>query len=183
MVVRTGLAGTGKQRLRAVALFRGLGARTWKSAELLLVSVHPAARRTAAVELERFGVGPGPSKQLAAPPYPTKSRICGPVGQVPLSGVKLETNATLPLVLLRSIVPMASAAGRGAPTPPPALPSATRRYCPIARVPVSGVTDHEPEPEAAYCTDQPVRSSGAPCRLKTSMKSVWNWAPALPPPP
>ena len=39
------------------------------------------------------------------------------------------------------------------------------------------------EPAAAYCTDQPVRSTAAEDVLRSSTKSLVNVAPALPPPP
>ena len=49
---------------------------------------------------------------------------------------------------------------------------------------MSGVTDHVPVPVAeAYCTDQPARLTLDVPRLKSSMKSCVNVAPALPPPP
>ena len=38
-------------------------------------------------------------------------------------------------------------------------------------------------PDEAYCTDQPARLTADVPRLKTSMKSFFSVAPALPPPP
>ena len=50
--------------------------------------------------------------------------------------------------------------------------------------PLSGVTAHVPVPVALmYCTDQPARLTLDVPRLKSSMKSCVNVAPALPPPP
>src|SRR5215213_7580185 len=48
---------------------------------------------------------------------------------------------------------------------------------------VSGVTDHVEAVALAYCTDQPLRFTGALPALKISMKSLRNGAPELPPPP
>src|ERR1044071_1633877 len=55
------------------AVLRGLGIPTAKSAALASVSVQPLAVRRAAVVLLSVGVGPGPSKQFAVDPKPTKS--------------------------------------------------------------------------------------------------------------
>ena len=50
--------------------------------------------------------------------------------------------------------------------------------------PSSGVTVHVPVLVApVYCTDQPARLTLDVPRLKSSMKSWVNVAPALPPPP
>ena len=48
---------------------------------------------------------------------------------------------------------------------------------------LGGVTDHEDAVALAYCTDHPVRSTGAVPLLKISMKSFRNGAPEFPPPP
>ena len=47
----------------------------------------------------------------------------------------------------------------------------------------SGVTDHVEAVALAYCTDQPLRSTGVLPALKISMKSLRNGAPEFPPPP
>src|SRR6266516_8102193 len=97
------------------AELRGLGAVTVKSAALLSVSAAPAPLRSAAVMLERFGVGL-PSYEDAVDPYPTKSFTAGwvaqPVAQV--SAVALVTSATLPAVADIAVVPVASGVGSGA---------------------------------------------------------------------
>src|SRR5215213_2799489 len=48
---------------------------------------------------------------------------------------------------------------------------------------VSGVTDHVEAVALAYCTDQPLRLTGALPALKISMKSLRKGAPEFPPPP
>jgi len=48
---------------------------------------------------------------------------------------------------------------------------------------VSGVTCHVLPVAEAYCTDQPLTETGAEVGLYSSMKSLRNVAPALPPPP
>jgi hypothetical protein len=109
-----------------LAELRGFGAVTVKSAALLSVSTAPPPARTAAVVLDRFGVGE-PSADDAVVPYPTKSRTPGwvahPVEQV--SAVPFVTSATLPAVADIAIAPVASGVGSGAPAPAPA-PSPTR---------------------------------------------------------
>ena len=50
-------------------------------------------------------------------------------------------------------------------------------------LPDSAVTWYEVPAADAYCTDQPVRSTGAEDVLRSSTKSLVNVAPALPPPP
>jgi hypothetical protein len=58
---------TGPTSGALTALLRGAGAATVKSAALSSVSCRPSNRRRAAVVLVSAGVGPVPSKQLAAP--------------------------------------------------------------------------------------------------------------------
>ena len=63
-----------------------------------------------------------PSRQIAVDPYPTKSRILLPVGQlVRLNAVVPLTSATLPAPAARSIVVpgVKSGLGNGRPTAPP----------------------------------------------------------------
>ena len=57
-------------------LLRGVGEPTRKSPALLSVSVQPPSFRSAAVVFAIVAVGPLPSKQVMALPYPTKSTIC-----------------------------------------------------------------------------------------------------------
>src|SRR5438067_4321948 len=102
-----------------VALLRGFGAPIAKSALLLFVSVHPPPARSAAVVLAVAAVEPAPSKQFAVVPYPTKSAMNVPVGQVPVN-VAAAASATLAPVALKAIVPVASAAGRFTVPPAPA---------------------------------------------------------------
>lgn len=111
------------QTLSGDALFRGLGTPAEKSVELLFVSVQPLAARKTAVVFDGAGVGPVPSKQLAAAPKPTKSTMAkvGEVGhEVPevITVVELN-NATFPAVADILIVPVTSAVGKAAPTAPP----------------------------------------------------------------
>src|SRR5688572_23696700 len=105
---------------------RGVGPATSKSAELLSVSVAPAALRIAAVVLLRTGVGE-PSKKLA-PPYPMRSamRAVSAASQgsdPPLHarprGLPGRTAITFPAVADMRAVPMASGAGSGEPFAPP----------------------------------------------------------------
>ena len=56
--------------------------------------------------------GPLPSKQFAAVPKPTKSKIVAPAGQLPASAVVVLTSATFPAAAAIAIVPRASAVGR-----------------------------------------------------------------------
>ena len=49
--------------------------------------------------------------------------------------------------------------------------------------PLSGVGSQVVPPADAYCTDQPARLMGAEVRLNSSMKSLVNVDPLLPPPP
>src|SRR5438128_12151418 len=95
-------------------------------------------------------------------------------GQEPESAVVVVTSATLPVVPLRLIEPVASGVGRFCVPPAPAA-SCTRKYLPGASrhgpVAQSGVTDHVPVPVAVFsCTDQPARSTVVVPRLKTSIK-------------
>ena len=80
------------------------------------------------------GVGPSPSEQLVVP-YPTKSMILPPVGQLPEREIELFTNATLPLFAAMFILPVASTAGRGDPIAP-SLASLTRKYWPGCKIKV-----------------------------------------------
>src|SRR5690348_3157308 len=105
------------------AVLRGLGAPTAKSVLLLSVSVAPAALRKAAVVLESVAVGPVPSKQFVPVPYPARSTILAPVGQVPERTVVLFTSATLPApaaIAIPEPVPVASGVGRSVVPPAPA---------------------------------------------------------------
>src|SRR5262245_41877769 len=99
---------------RPSALLRGVGAPVAKSVELLSVSVAPPVFRMAAVVLLRVAVGPVPSKQFVPVPYPTKSMICGPVGQtVPVAmSVATFSSATFPAPSAIAMVPIASGVGR-----------------------------------------------------------------------
>ena len=89
--------------LRLDRVFLGLGIETEKSAALLPVSVHPADFLTAAVVLLSVPTGL-PLEKLVAP-YPTKSAILAPEGEVPLNIVEFRTRATFPAVALKAIVP------------------------------------------------------------------------------
>src|SRR5262249_53829313 len=102
------------------AEFRGLGGFAVKSAELLSTSLQPKCVLKAASVLPRSGAGPLPSKQEAEPPYPTKSMMFEPVGQLPLRATVLFTNATLADVAPIAMVPTASGAGRSTVPPAPA---------------------------------------------------------------
>src|SRR5262245_65136142 len=170
------------------AVLRGVGAPFAKSAPFWSVSVHPPARRSAAVVLERLGVvGPAPSNAEAAVPKPTKSRTAGfarqSAGVPQVRSVVLVTSATLPEVADMAMLPMASGVGSGW-VPPVPCDSCTSRYCPGASVAAGRLVRCQVvPPAAAYCTDHPVTSTGAPPRLKISMKSLVSVAPALPPPP
>src|ERR1051325_2134229 len=62
LIVRSGVVGA-LQLFTGEALLRGFGAKTKKSAALLLVSVQPPASRKSAVVLLGAGAGPDPSKQ------------------------------------------------------------------------------------------------------------------------
>ena len=90
-----------------------------KSLALRVESVQPLLARTIAVALLGVGAGIWPSKQVAEPPYPTRSKMLRLVGQVPDNGVVVFTNATFPLVAARAIVPVASGVGRVTPFVPP----------------------------------------------------------------
>jgi hypothetical protein len=88
----------------------------------------------------------------------------------------LLVTATLPLLADIATLPLASGAGKLAPSAPAAVPSCTRKYWPGATLqgPVgqTAVTDQAPVPVAdAYCTDQPARLTGEAPRLKSSTKS------------
>src|SRR5436305_2146870 len=94
----------------------GEGLPTEKSALLLFVSC-PAMVRCADVVLLNVGVA-APSKQLAEP-YPTKS-TADALGHVPDNKVVELTRATLPVVALIAILPVASGVGRLEVPPVPA---------------------------------------------------------------
>jgi len=93
------------------------------------------------------------------------------------------TSAILPAVALMVMPPLAS--GVGSAGAAALLPSAscTRKNRPGAIVPVSAVTCHDDPAADAYCTLQPVTSTGALPRFCNSMKSFRSGAPELPPPP
>jgi len=115
------------------------------------------------------GARPVPSKQLAVVPYPTKSAIVTPLGQpgeaplvkgaagvvvlLPMATVP-STNATLPAVALKSVVPVASGVGNATPFAPPEA-AWTRKYWPGASVPEDKeATTVQVAPVAgAYCTE------------------------------
>ena len=102
-----------------VAVLRGLGAPVAKSDALLSVSVQPPAARRAAVVFVR-PAATLPSKQLAVP-YPRKSTTLPANGQpLPLSAVVAFTSATLPVVALIAMAPVASGVGRPLVPPAPA---------------------------------------------------------------
>ena len=107
-------------------LLRGFGVPVAKSVEFSLASMHPPLLRKSEVVLLGAGACADPSKQSAVP-YPIKSITEAENGQ-PLSviAVVLLTNATFAAVAERLAVPLASDAGRLAPTPPPD-PSCTRK--------------------------------------------------------
>ena len=79
--------------------------------------MQPLLERNAAVVLVSAETG-AVSEQLAVP-KPTKSMICAPVGQAPVSAVVELTKATLPLVALMAIVPVASGVGSDVVPPAP----------------------------------------------------------------
>src|SRR4029077_3584282 len=102
-----------------VAVRRGLGAPVIKSAELLSVSVAPSFLRNRAVVLLLGPTAFAVSEQSALP-YPTKSwMFTSPIGQLPSSGSKSLTSASLPEELLMLISLVMFAAGSGAPVAPP----------------------------------------------------------------
>ncbi len=98
------------QTRAGLALLRGIGVISTKSALLLSVSVQPLPLRTSAVELPSPAAA-SVSKQFAVP-YPTKSTVFPPLGQAPASAAVCATSATFAFVPLMPIVPMASATGR-----------------------------------------------------------------------
>src|SRR5215470_10379378 len=110
----------------------------------------------------------------------TPAWVAQPVPQV--SRVWSVFSATLPLVALIAIVPVASGVGSGTPEPAPAA-SWIRKYLPGAMLPVRLVFDHDEPVDDAYCTDQPVMVTVEAPRLNNSMKSFVYCAPVLPPPP
>ena len=88
----------------------GAGANALKSVLLLLVTEQTGVR-IAAVVFESVGVGL-PREQFAAVPKPTRStRLASVVGHAPLKAAVRLTNATLPAVPLKLIVPVASGTG------------------------------------------------------------------------
>ena len=119
-----GVVQVGLQGLKALEVFRGAGAAERKSVEFWLRSWHPFSALNIAVVLDPATDAALPSKQLAVP-YPTKSTIEAPVGQlVPdVIVVLLLTSATFPFApeILRAVF-AASSAGSNAPTAP-LLPS------------------------------------------------------------
>lgn len=108
----------GLQRFNVDAVLRGFGAPEAKSEAFWSVSVQPFAALRTAVVLEGAGVGPVPSKQVAAAPYPAKSTIDAE-GQEPVRAVVALTSATFPAVALIAIVPAASGVGRSTVPPAP----------------------------------------------------------------
>src|SRR5437762_3740470 len=96
-----------------------------------------------------------------------------PNGQpLPVNAVELLTSAILPAVTDRFEVPVASAAGKSAPTVGLEGPSLTRKYLPgvIKQLPDghSAVTDQLVPVAEACCTDQPARSTVPVPRLNSS---------------
>ncbi len=92
---------------------RGFGVVAVKSELLLFVSVQPPARRTSARVVLGEGAGPSPSKQLAVPPYPTRSitersAMMSAQVAVPVMAVVVLRTATLPAVADMAIVPEVS---------------------------------------------------------------------------
>ena len=107
------------QGLKLSLVFRGLGAPVAKSTELLSVSLQPPLTLRAAVVFVSAATAV-PSAQLAVP-YPTKSTTLTPNGQpLPVKAVVLFVKATLALVALMAVVPVASGAGKGVVPPAPA---------------------------------------------------------------
>jgi hypothetical protein len=105
------------QECGGLAVFLGPGAATTKFVALLFESVQPPF--ILMIPLVLLGAGADvPSKQLAALPYPTRSAISGSVGQDPDNAVTFRTNATLPAVAARLVVPVTSGAGSEAPLVP-----------------------------------------------------------------
>src|SRR5437870_10383286 len=114
-----GVGVTAAHEFIADAELRGFGGPVAKSVALLSVSVQPLFNRCAAEVLPGVEVGPLPSKQLAPLPKPAKSMIAGLLGQELLSSVVLLTNATLPVVALMPIAPVASGVAKLAVPPVP----------------------------------------------------------------
>src|ERR1044071_3488259 len=114
-----GLVGA-PQMIAGEAVLRGFGALAAKSVALLSVSVQPFKPRTTALVALGAGVGPAPSKQVAALPYPTTSTTVAPEGHaVPLViNVLVLVNTTLPAVAAIETVPVTSGAGNAAPFAP-----------------------------------------------------------------
>src|SRR2546423_3075433 len=111
-----------------------------------------------------------------------------PNGQpLPVNAVELLTRASLPEVTDKFDVPVASAAGKSAPTVGLEGPSFTRKYLPGAMEQLpdghSAVTDQLVPVADACCADQPAISTVVVPRLNSSMKSFLKVAPELLPPP
>src|SRR5262245_32282037 len=99
-----------------------------------------------------------------------------------VSAVALRTTATLPPVLARFAVPVASGVGSAAPTAA-ADASWTRNDFPGWTLPLRGVTCQLVPVADAYWIDQAPTSIAAVPRLKSSTKSFAYVAPLFPPPP
>src|SRR5262249_21729007 len=113
------------------------------------------------------------------------ARAEGEHGVMPqLSAVVVFTSATLPLVALKSMLPITSDGGNELPKPPAPACSWMRKYWPGATLPDRVVTWEKDPTSLAYCTDQPVSDWDVVPLLKSSMKSFVKGEPiALPPPP
>jgi len=167
--------------LKVLEVFLGFGVLAEKLEALLFVSVQPFPALNTEVVFDGAGVGPVPSKQLAAPPKPTKS-ITPTVGHEPVRAVVLFTKATFPTVALIAIVPVASGVGSVTPLVPPAC--LIKKYCPGFKLTFGKVvTDQLVPVDEVYCTDIPLRLTIVLDRLNNSIKSFWYGAPVLPPPP
>src|SRR5438270_1899851 len=104
----------------------------------------------------------------------------------PGTGVPVLTRATLPAVplMLKPLLLTMFAAGRALPLAPPDA-SEIRKYSPGPIVPPIGCRPVNAPVFVAgeYCTLQPDMFTGDAVGLKSSMKSLVNVAPELPPPP
>src|SRR5262249_18459393 len=118
-------AGSLEHPFAGAELFRGIGPSIRKSLRLLSVSIHPFPLRIPAVVLDSPGVGFGQPEF----PYPRKSTIATPVGQMPVKTVAFETSATCPDPDPIETVPVASGVGRLVGPPGP-CDSCTRKYRP-----------------------------------------------------
>ena len=126
----------------------GVGVPTVKSTALSSVSVHSLLRKT---DVEFVVAGAGEPSATLAPPQPTRSTVA-PFGSM---------MATRPAVPDIAIVPVTSGFSRaGADAFAPSA-SLTRKWCPGATWPLSGVFWALVPDADQYWTLQPVRSTGA----------------------